>query len=188
MNHRMPEKSGKTPQRVLPSNDELAALYTEYRERFFRCETRPSGRKPGHDEWGEYRIPSIDRVRVAWSTRLTSSAGICYPGRLIIRLSTHYHERFPTEVGPTLLHEMIHLIVPGHGTEFHRWLQRITDLGGTVHRYARERAAAPRWEYVCQVCKRRYPRQRRLPGRGRKHRCRVCRAAGGPLREVGPLT
>ncbi len=171
----------------LPCHDELAALYAAYRERYFQ-RASPRSARGADGVLEKYHIPPVQEVCIEWSARLTSSAGICYPRRRVIRLSTHYHERFPSEVGPTLLHEMIHLVVPGHGADFHRWLQRISDLGGTVHRYSRERAAPPRWEYVCPRCRRRYPRTRRLPGQGRKHRCRYCQSAGGPLQEVGPLT
>lgn len=162
----------------LPSRAELEHLYRSYRLQYFRKED---------DVQTAFWIPSVDEVEIAWSSRLTSSAGICYPGRRIIRLSTHYHHRFPEEVGSTLLHEMIHLVVPGHGPDFYAWIHRIHAMGGKVNRYAKERALPARWEYVCQRCGRRYPRQRRLKGRGHHHRCRVCRMAGGPLLEVGPV-
>lgn len=167
----------------LPDQHELEYLYTTYRKRYFR---RDSVNNQA-DESLTYWIPPVEDVEIAWSTRLTSSAGICYPKRRIIRLSTHYHRRFLEEVGATLLHEMIHLIVPGHGAEFYAWLNRITAMGGTVHRYARERATPPRWEYVCVTCSRRYPRQRRLPQGGRNHRCRLCRTTDGVLIETGPF-
>lgn len=173
---------------ALPSAAELGLLYHEYRLRYFALATLPSQLAQGLAADG-YAVPALTQVRIEWSGRLTSSAGICYPKRRIIRLSPHYHVRFPAEIGPTLLHEMIHLIVPGHGPAFHRWLEYIRVQGGTVHRYAQERAAPARWVYVCRRCERRYPRQRRLKGHGRHHCCRTCgRSAGSLVERKEPRT
>lgn len=127
-------------------------------------------------------LPPAEAVRLEWSNRLTASAGICYPRIRVIRLSTHYHAKHPEEIESTLLHEMIHLLVPGHGAEFHRWLERIRTQGGRVERFAKERALPPvaRWRYTCRRCGRSFLRARRLPHGGRRHRHRDC---GGALRE-----
>ena len=160
----------------MPTEAELAALYSSLRRRYFWA--------------GDGRgclLPPAGEVAIEWSTRLTASAGVCYPGKRLIRLSTHYHRRFPDEVESTLLHEMIHLIVPGHGPAFRAWIERIRSLGGSVNRFAREPARPPRWVYVCPSCGSRFPRQRRLPGGGRRYRCRACGPGAGPLQERGPL-
>lgn len=129
-----------------------------------------------------YAVPPIDAVTVEWSNRLTSSAGICYPRKQVIRLSTHYHQNRPEEIENTLLHEMIHLIVPGHGPAFYHWLHKIRSQGGQVARYAKARATdhAPRWRYTCRLCGRQIERYRRMANGGRYHRHRGC---GGAFRE-----
>ncbi len=165
------ERSGSasSPTR-LPKVDQLRGLYDEYRELYFR-----SG-----DGW---LIPQSRDVRIEWSTRLTSSAGVCYPKLRLIRLSTHYHARFPEDVGATLLHEMIHLVVPGHGPRFQAWIDRITAAGGKVTRYSKAVAAPPRWVYVCGGCGKEIHRQRRLPKGGRSHCCSACGPKKGRLTE-----
>ncbi|NMA71181.1 MAG: SprT family zinc-dependent metalloprotease, partial [Firmicutes bacterium] len=92
----------------LPSIEELQALYETYRQAYF-----------------DGRLPPVSDVTLEWSNRLTASAGLCKPQERIIRLSTHYHRKYPGEVGMTLLHEMIHLLVPGHGPAFRRWMEEI---------------------------------------------------------------
>lgn len=151
---------------------DLYALYSRLRDAFFR--------KPD----GSYYVPGPEHVTLEWSSRMTAAAGRCYPAARIIRLSVPYHRKFPQEVPDTLLHEMIHLIVPNHGPEFRRWTERIQALGGRVRRYATERATpapAPRWIYLCTRCHQAIPRQRRLPGGGRGYRHKEC---GGSLREM----
>src|SRR5690554_6941556 len=105
----------------LPSE---AVLYERY-ERFNRL-------------YFDNRLPAREAVTIEWSHRMTSSAGRCYPQRRLIRLSTHYHARFPAEVDETLLHEMIHLLVPNHGPDFYAWMRRIRARGGVVNRYSKE--------------------------------------------------
>lgn len=143
----------------LPSIEELQALYETYRQAYF-----------------DGRLPPVSDVTLEWSNRLTASAGLCKPQERIIRLSTHYHRKYPGEVGMTLLHEMIHLLVPGHGPAFRRWMEEIRRRGGRVARYARERATPRtiRWVYTCP-CGQVYPRSRRLPHGGQAYRCGRCR-------------
>lgn len=150
---------------MLPSEAELRRRYDEFRRRYFDGAT-----------------PPVEQVRVEWSHRLTSAAGRCYTKQKIIRLSTHYHLKFPEQVNPTLLHEMIHLLVPNHGPGFYEWLARIRARGGTVHRFATERATPKvhRWEYTCTGCGMEALRQRRLTKGGANHRCGRC---GGALAE-----
>lgn len=144
----------------LPSVDELYQRYERFNRLYF-----------------ENLLPRADDVTIEWSRRMTSAAGRCYTKRRIIRLSTHYHEKFPEEVDQTLLHEMIHLLVPNHGPLFHLWLRRIRERGGVVQRYSRERAtpAKYRWEYTCRRCGAVRRTQRRLAHGGKYHRCRQCR-------------
>jgi predicted SprT family Zn-dependent metalloprotease len=148
-----------------PGIDELNTLYDRYNALYFAGE-----------------LPPASRVSIAYSNRLTASAGVCYPQRRAIRLSTHYHRKFPEEAGATLLHEMIHLLVPKHGPGFKAVVRRIQTLGGRVELHARERAVAKtaRWEYVCRGCGRRYLRKIRLKHGGGAHRCGGC---GRKLRE-----
>lgn len=143
----------------------MAARYEELRRRYFRL---PDGR---------FAVPPAHEVVVEWSSRLTAAAGVCYPSRKVIRLSTHYHAAHPGDVDSTLLHEMIHLIVPHHGPAFRQWMAFIQAQGGRVDRYARERATprgAPRWLYRCQKCGAAIQRYRRLPYGGRHHRHKGC--------------
>lgn len=149
----------------------LRALYSEYRRRFFA------------DPSGGYFLPPVDEVTIEWTTRATASVGLCYPARKIIRLSWHYHARYPEEVGATLLHEMIHLIVPGHGKAFYQWMEHIRRLGGTVHRYAKGRPVPAKWVYTCLACGDAFRYARRLPRNGAGHRCRRCGPERGLLRE-----
>lgn len=153
---------------------QLVKLYSELRARYF---TTPQGVAV---------LPAAEHVRIEWSSRMTASAGLCYPARRLIRLSTHYHARHPDEIEATLLHEMIHLVVPGHGPEFYRWMERIRALGGRVERYCRERPLPKRgvrWTYTCRSCGRIYPYTRRLAHGGRRHYCRRCGPVDGRLWE-----
>lgn len=152
----------------------LQALYSEYRRRFFA------------DATGGYALPPVEEVTIEWTRRATASAGLCYPAGKIIRLSWQYHARFPEEIGATLLHEMIHLIVPGHGPAFYRWMERVRRLGGEVHRYAKARPMPKRarWVYTCTTCGQTVRYARRLPRAGRDHRCRRCGPERGRLKEA----
>lgn len=143
----------------LPDIGELKALYDHFNRLYF-----------------EEKLPPSSRITLAYSNRLTASAGICYPERRTIRLSAHYHRRHPGEAGATLLHEMIHLLAPRHGAEFKSWLKKIRARGGRVELHARERATASvmRWLYVCRSCGRRHCRRNRLKQGGAFHRCAAC--------------
>lgn len=154
----------------LPDVVYLKRLYSQLRSKYFT-------------EDGVPLVPAADSVTIQWSTRLTSSAGVCYPQKRVIRLSTHYHRRYPQDIESTLLHEMIHLIVPGHGPKFYAWMERIRQKGGRVERYSRERATAgqpPRWRYECISCGAEWLRYRRLRRGGRDYMHKEC---GGRLIE-----
>ena len=54
---------------------QLAKLYSELRARYF---TTPQGAAA---------LPAAEHVRIEWSSRMTASAGLCYPARRLIRLA-----------------------------------------------------------------------------------------------------
>ena len=143
----------------LPSPEELYERYERFARLYF-----------------DNQLPPREQVTIEWSRRMTSAAGRCYPKRRIIRLSVPYHLAFPEDVDVTLLHEMIHLLVPNHGPAFRQWLQRIRERGGEVHRYAKARAtpARYRWEYWCPRCGAKRRTKRRLNHGGKHYRCRRC--------------
>lgn len=137
------------------SIEELYRLYCEYNYKYFNN-----------------KLPKRDEVTIEWSTRLSCSAGVCYRQRKLIRLSTAYHIRYPEEIGSTLLHEMIHLKIRGHGPKFQDEMRRIMALGGKVSRYSKEAAKAPRWKYVCLKCKATIKKYKRYPKNIICGRCR----------------
>lgn len=156
------------------TEEALKTMYARCRDQYF-C--MPDGSNP---------LPEPSEVTVEWTTRATASAGLCYPKRRLIRLSVHYHVRHPQDVEATLLHEMIHLIVPGHGPGFHAWMRHIQAAGGRVFRYAKERAKPaplPRWVYTCVTCGGQFRYRRRLNQGGKRHRCRRCGPEKGRLVE-----
>lgn len=143
--------------------NELRATYTEYNQAYFDGE-----------------LPPVDRVTIEYSNRLSSSAGLCYPSRRVIRISSHYAERYgERETKSVLLHEMIHLQIRGHGEKFHAKMHDIQSRGGEVSRYSKGRAKV-NWEYVCVECQTKYQRGVRLGRGGRNHVCGRCK---GKLRE-----
>ncbi|WHZ23936.1 MAG: hypothetical protein OJF47_003048 [Nitrospira sp.] len=152
---------------------------------------------------------ALPAIRIEWSRRLTSSAGmfVCRVGprqahpqstgdatRRCIKLSAVLlRENGPhqdRETMTTLAHEMIHQWQydilkrrPNHGADFRRMMARMNQdgLGITVyHSLGREVAALARYAWRCQQCGDLYRRQRRTI-QPRRHRCGSCR---GPLREV----
>lgn len=149
----------------LPSSSELLRRYDRFSRLYF-----------------DNKLPPASEVTVEWSTRLISSAGLCRPRERLIRLSVPYHVKFPNEVDSTLLHEMIHLLVPNHGPEFVAWMAHIRRLGGDIKRYSLERATPVkyRWRYTCVGCGISRRNVRRYPLGGKNYRCRRC---GGSLRE-----
>lgn len=144
---------------MLPTVKDLYILYDLYNRKYF-----------------QNRLPSHADVTIEYSNRLTASAGLCYPQKRLIRLSNHYHIKYPEEARLTLLHEMIHLLVPNHGAQFKIWVEKIKNMGGNVENRAKERAtpSAFRWKYTCVSCERIYLRKRRLAGNGASYRCSLC--------------
>lgn len=129
-------------------------------------------------------LPKSSEIIIEWSGRLTASAGICYrkAKNSIIRLSTHYHKDFPEEIESTLLHEMIHLKIKGHGQEFKKEINRINSLGGNVKRFSKRRSTKKRinWIYKCKKCSKKYERNHKISKLNR-YRCGICR---GKLEEI----
>ena len=75
------------------------------------------------------------KVRVVWSARLRSTAGMAYPGRSLIKLNPRLREFGEAEIDRTLRHELGHLLahfrvgrrrIAPHGPE---WRKACTDLG-----------------------------------------------------------
>jgi len=111
-----------------------------------------------------------DTLRVEWSARLKSTAGLAYPGLQLVRLNPRLAE-FPGEIERTLKHELAHLVahhragsrrIASHGPE---WQQACEALGleeeTACHRLPLPRARRPRpYRYHCPRCGRVYERCR----------------------------
>lgn len=121
------------------------------------------------------------RVRVEWSARLSSTAGLAFPQKTLVRLNPRL-VAFPGEVDRTLLHELAHLLaharsgrkrIPAHGPE---WRQACADLGianeKVSHRLALPRSKRKRpYRYVCPRCNHVFDRCRRF---ARDTACGIC--------------
>lgn len=59
-------------------------------------------------------------VSVTWSTRQNHRWGSCTPADGTIRLSHQLQDMPDYVVRSVMMHELVHLLVPGHGTEFQR--------------------------------------------------------------------
>jgi predicted SprT family Zn-dependent metalloprotease len=159
---------------------------------------------------GRYFHGALTPISIAWSRRLTSSAGLFVsrggpravdvtqpangPSRCCIKLSrpllageTNGAE---LELTRTLAHEMIHQWQydvlkrrPNHGADFRRMMDRMNQDGLSItiyHSLARETDALARYAWRCQNCGHIYRRQRRTI-KPRRHQCGACR---GPLKEL----
>ncbi|WHZ16975.1 MAG: hypothetical protein OJF52_003826 [Nitrospira sp.] len=172
-----------------PAVEPLLTLWTDLNARYFRG--------------------TLPAIRIEWSRRLTSSAGmfVCRVGprevppqrtgdatRRCIKLSAVLlHGNGPHQSRETLTtfaHEMIHQWQydilkrrPNHGADFRRMMGRMNQdgLGITVyHSLGQEVASLAKYAWRCQQCGDIYRRQRRTI-QPKRHRCGSCR---GPLREV----
>lgn len=144
----------------LPLESKLYKMYDEFKEKYFD---------------GYYELPSKENVTIKWSNRLTSSAGNCYRSRKLIQLSKHYHLKFPNEVGATLLHEMMHLVAPGHGKKFKAVFNHIQSMGGKVFRHSKEPALI-KYIYYCANCDFVYKKSRKLKYSIENYRCPLCKS------------
>jgi predicted metal-dependent hydrolase len=97
-----------------------------------RIERKESRRKPSdgellaraaalNDTWlGGLATPSS----VRWVSNQKSRWGSCTPGDRSIRLSERLQQMPPWVVDYVLIHELAHLLEPGHGPEFWAWVDR----------------------------------------------------------------
>ncbi len=61
---------------------------------------------------------------VRWVTNQNSRWGSCTPAEKSIRLSARLREMPSWVIDYVLVHELAHLLVPGHGSAFHAWVDR----------------------------------------------------------------
>lgn len=115
-------------------------------------------------------------ICVMWTERLRTAAGTTeYKSQhsfydyynFKIKLSSPYHRKFPDEVMPTLLHEMVHVFLPaeGHSKIFTHEIERLSkETGYNVTRYSREVSVA-NWYLYCPYCGKIYKRANKPRGR-----------------------
>ncbi len=103
------------------------------------------------------------KLRVLWSGRLHSTAGLAYPGKALIKLNPRLNEFGGAEVERTLLHELAHLVaqyragrrrIAPHGPE---WRRACADLGLTNERRCHDlplprREVSRKHRYLCPAC------------------------------------
>lgn len=93
--------------RRTPSDEDLMARATALSERWLEGRAQP--------------------VSVRWVTNQSSRWGSCTPSTGTIRLS-HRLQGFPSYVvDSVLVHELAHLLVPGHGPDFWAWADRFPE-------------------------------------------------------------
>ena len=118
--------------------------------------------------WFGGRLPLV-RLRV--SRRMTATAGQFDPGRGEIALAHAFLEGHPHRVDELLLHEMVHVGVPGgHGAPFRREWQRLRDAGAPVPPLYQDFRHCPQFAplpprpfvYLCPRCGGEFPRTRAL--------------------------
>jgi predicted SprT family Zn-dependent metalloprotease len=127
--------------------------------------------------YNEYNKKCFDNklskhVAVEWSTRMTSGAGICIGERdkvtgnmnTTIRLSVPYHERYTDEVLDTLVHEMIHVLLPyeHHGRKFHAVKDDLNARFGFTLAVKATGVASYKYKYICEGCGIEYDRSKKL--------------------------
>jgi len=76
------------------------------------------------DVFETHRVP----VSIRWVTNQNTRWGSCTPRDGAIRIS-HRLQKMPQYViDSVILHELVHLFVPGHGADFYSWLERFPEL------------------------------------------------------------
>jgi predicted SprT family Zn-dependent metalloprotease len=133
------------------------------------------------------KLPSL--VPVYWSNKMTSCAGKCYCKRerrsgqytdFRIGLSTHFHQKFPDEIVDTLVHEMLHVYLPGekHNHNFKSMMMHINRTHGMNLTVYSHESAVVNYIYACQNCDHEYTRLKKLD-LNRGYRCgkRGCRGS-----------
>jgi len=103
------------------------------------------------------------QVRVRWSSRMQSTAGLAYPAKALIKLNPRLQPFGFEEVEQTLKHELAHLLahhragrrrISPHGPE---WRKACADLGLTKEKRCHDlplprRQIARRHVYQCPAC------------------------------------
>jgi predicted SprT family Zn-dependent metalloprotease len=103
------------------------------------------------------------RVRVEWVSRLSTTAGLAFPGRSLVRLNPRLREFGDAEIQRTLRHELAHLLaheragrrrIAPHGPE---WRRACIDLGLPGEKRTHDlplprRVVARRHHYRCVAC------------------------------------
>jgi predicted SprT family Zn-dependent metalloprotease len=103
------------------------------------------------------------RLKVSWSGRLRSTAGLAYPAKVLIKLNPRLREFGQAEVDRTFLHELAHLVahqragrrrIDPHGPE---WRRACIDLGLKDERRCHDlplprREVVRRHFYRCPAC------------------------------------
>ncbi len=69
-------------------------------------------------------LDGIRPTSVSWSSRMRRRHGSCTPAEGTIRISRELATAPSYVLDHVLLHELVHLVVPGHGPDFHELLDR----------------------------------------------------------------
>lgn len=111
----------------------------------------------------------LKTVKIEYSNRMTCAGSYC-PDDNTIKISTKYHQIFPSELEDTLKHEMIHIKHFFHDRAFKTEAKRIgASLKAKTHPLLQR---PPKFLYVCPGCGQEYPRQKKM----NKHSCFDCSA------------
>lgn len=133
------------------------------------------------------------QARLEWSTRLRTTAGKCLvsPRGNVIRLARAFALRYPHLLERLILHEMIHLVAPGHGEAFKAEARRCGVEPGRDFLHCPEFAPRRpyRYVYACPICGLEIARRRTgrwycrqcVPGHGRAARFRLARLLVVPV-------
>lgn len=100
----MLERLDRQDRRLRPGDDELLARATELSRRWLRGRARPNS--------------------VRWVSNQGSRWGSCTPVDATIRLSSRLQGMPPWVIDYVLVHELGHLLVPGHGPDFWAEVER----------------------------------------------------------------
>lgn len=90
-------------------------------------------------------LDGIRATSVSWSSRMRRRYGSCTPAEGTIRISRELATAPSYVLDHVLLHELAHLVVPGHGPAFHELLDRHPQTPratGWLEGYAAGRLAA----------------------------------------------
>lgn len=102
------ERVLRAERRRRPSDDELAARCRQLSRDFLEGRAQPAS--------------------VRWVGNQSSRWGSCTPADSTIRISDRLRGMPPYVVDYVLVHELTHLLVPGHGPKFWAWVRRYPDV------------------------------------------------------------